>query len=235
FHYLFTHFFEDLFHYDSGFWKTMKALLFRPGIIIKEYLLGKRKSFVPPVKLYIFISFAAFFIPFILPDFDGDSDNVTEFKQGLQEGLKSDFEGIEVAGFQNIKTVQQLDSIQNILPEDKKVPDLEYRIFRQTLEAIENNTDSETAEIDTVENESDGLQVNLDDKKNFLGFSENGLSIGKYKNIKTAEQLDSIDNSFPKKERLDWASKKLFKKLLEFRQRQVEEGENLSGEFIEAF
>src|SRR5690606_6860862 len=102
-------------------------------------------------------------------------------------------------------------------------------------EAIENNTDSETAEIDTVENESDGLQVNLDDKKNFLGFSENGLSIGKYKNIKTAEQLDSIDNSFPKKERLDWASKKLFKKLLEIRQRQVEVGENLSGEYIEAF
>src|SRR5690606_29216275 len=73
FHYLFTHFFEDLFHYDSGFWKTVKNLLFRPGIIIKEYLSGKRKSFVPPVKLYIFISFAAFFIPFILPDFDGES------------------------------------------------------------------------------------------------------------------------------------------------------------------
>src|SRR5690606_38451168 len=62
FHYLFTHFVEDLVHYDSSFYKTVKALLFRPGRLTNEYLIGKRKTYVPPVKLYIFISFLCFFI-----------------------------------------------------------------------------------------------------------------------------------------------------------------------------
>jgi len=62
FHYLFTHFFEDFTHYDGQFWKTMKYLLFFPGKLTKIYLSGKRQLYVPPVKLYIFISFVTFFI-----------------------------------------------------------------------------------------------------------------------------------------------------------------------------
>jgi len=62
FHYLFTHFIEDFTHYDGQFWKTIKYLLFFPGKLTKEYLLGKRQQYVPPVKLYIFISFITFFL-----------------------------------------------------------------------------------------------------------------------------------------------------------------------------
>lgn len=36
------HFVEDLTHYDSGFWETMKFLLLRPARLTKEYLLGRR-------------------------------------------------------------------------------------------------------------------------------------------------------------------------------------------------
>lgn len=62
FHFLFTHFIEDFTHYDGQFWKTIKYLLFRPGKLTKEYLAGKRQQFVPPVKLYIFISFITFLL-----------------------------------------------------------------------------------------------------------------------------------------------------------------------------
>lgn len=67
FHFLFTHFVEDFTHYDGQFWKTMKYLLFRPGKLTKEYILGKRQQYVAPVKLYIFISFLTFFIPSLFP------------------------------------------------------------------------------------------------------------------------------------------------------------------------
>ncbi|GHT72330.1 hypothetical protein AGMMS50262_00680 [Bacteroidia bacterium] len=67
FHYLFVHFFEDFVHYDAKFWKTIFYLLFYPAKLTKEYLAGKRKSFVQPVQLYLFISFVVFFIPAILP------------------------------------------------------------------------------------------------------------------------------------------------------------------------
>lgn len=67
FHYLFTHFIEDFTHYDGQFWKTIKNLLFRPGRLTAIYLEGKRQLFVPPVKLYIFISFVTFFMFSIFP------------------------------------------------------------------------------------------------------------------------------------------------------------------------
>ena len=70
FHYLFTHFIQDFVHYDGRFWKTILYLLFRPAKLTKEYLSGKRKQYVPPVTLYIFISFITFLTLAILPESD---------------------------------------------------------------------------------------------------------------------------------------------------------------------
>ena len=62
FHYLFTHFLEDLVHYDNSFWKAIKYLLYSPATLSMVYLSGKRKQFMAPVKLFIFINFFAFFV-----------------------------------------------------------------------------------------------------------------------------------------------------------------------------
>lgn len=70
FYYLFTHFFEDFTHYDGQFWGATKNLLFNPGTLTTTYLEGKRQKFVPPVKLYIFVSFITFFIFALFPPFN---------------------------------------------------------------------------------------------------------------------------------------------------------------------
>jgi len=75
FHYLFTHFIEDFTHYDGQFWKTIKNLLFRPGKLTSIYLEGKRQLYVPPVKLYIFISFITFFMFSLFPLMNFDSSH----------------------------------------------------------------------------------------------------------------------------------------------------------------
>ena len=67
FHHLFIHFFEDLTHYENAFWKTIRNLLFKPSSLTKEYLSGKRMSYLAPVRLYIFISFVTFFLMAIIP------------------------------------------------------------------------------------------------------------------------------------------------------------------------
>jgi len=228
FHYLFAHFFEDLFHYDSGFWKTMKFLMLKPGRMVKEYLAGKRKTYVPPVKLYIFISFVTFFVPFILPDFGGQEEEKAMAEQisENQKNQNAEFEGIEVGGFKNIKTVQQLDSLQNSLPEGKKISDFQYAIYQKTLEAIEKNAET-PGDLTSHKNEEAGERTRI--------FSEEGINMGKYRNVKTVKDLDSIDSSLPKNERLGWFSKRAFKKLLDFREREVKGGENLTKEFTEAF
>ena len=60
FHHLFIHFFEDLTHYENAFWRTIKNLLFKPAALTKEYLYGKRLSYLAAGRLYILISFITF-------------------------------------------------------------------------------------------------------------------------------------------------------------------------------
>lgn len=69
---LFVHFFEDLTHYENSFWKTIRNLIFKPSSLTKEYLSGKRMSYLAPIRLYIFISFVTFFLISIIPDSPGD-------------------------------------------------------------------------------------------------------------------------------------------------------------------
>lgn len=58
---LITHFVSHYFHYDSKFWKTLKALWFSPGKLTRAYWEKQRMRYLPPISLYIFVS-AIFFI-----------------------------------------------------------------------------------------------------------------------------------------------------------------------------
>jgi hypothetical protein len=95
------HFFEDLTHYDSGFFKTIKYLLFNPVKLTKEYLAGKRKQYVAPIKLYFFISFITFLIPSILPPIDGKEivkEEKTYYDESKTKSNLKNKEGISVLG-----------------------------------------------------------------------------------------------------------------------------------------
>jgi len=47
---------EDLTHADSRLWRTLAALLFKPGFLTREFLAGRRASYLPPVRLYLVLS-----------------------------------------------------------------------------------------------------------------------------------------------------------------------------------
>ena len=50
------HFLADYFHYDSKFFKSLGYLFTRPGYLTKEYLEGKRVNYIPPLRLFFFIT-----------------------------------------------------------------------------------------------------------------------------------------------------------------------------------
>ncbi len=58
-----THFFYDITHFDSSFFTTVKDLLFKPGFLSKEYMAGRRKRYLHPIRMYVFTS-ALFFLLF---------------------------------------------------------------------------------------------------------------------------------------------------------------------------
>lgn len=58
---LISHFFEDLTHFDGKFFTTVKDLIMRPGFLTREYVAGRRMTYLNPIRMYIFIS-AMFFL-----------------------------------------------------------------------------------------------------------------------------------------------------------------------------
>ncbi|WP_299706634.1 DUF3667 domain-containing protein [uncultured Pontibacter sp.] len=53
-------FLEGTLHYDNKFWVTLKYLLFKPGLLTEKFNIGKRASYVPPFRLYVFVSILFF-------------------------------------------------------------------------------------------------------------------------------------------------------------------------------
>jgi hypothetical protein len=63
FWHMFTHFFNDITHFDGKFFTTLKDLVIKPGFLSAEYMKGRRMSYLNPVRMYVFTS-ALFFLVF---------------------------------------------------------------------------------------------------------------------------------------------------------------------------
>ena len=61
---LILHFFNDVTHFDGKFFSTLKDLLFKPGFLSKEYVKGRRASYLNPIRMYLFTSFIFFLVFF---------------------------------------------------------------------------------------------------------------------------------------------------------------------------
>jgi len=70
---LVSHFFRDITHFDGKFFSTLKYLFARPGFISKEYMIGRRASYVNPVRMYVFTSAFFFLVFFSFMNVDNNS------------------------------------------------------------------------------------------------------------------------------------------------------------------
>jgi len=62
FYHVVEEFLEGVFHFDGKVFNTAKLLLFKPGELTRQFLAGHRVPYVPPIRLYVFISFVFFFL-----------------------------------------------------------------------------------------------------------------------------------------------------------------------------
>lgn len=53
---------EALTHADSSLWRTLGPLLCRPGFLTQQFLDGRRARYLPPVRLYLVLSFLFFLL-----------------------------------------------------------------------------------------------------------------------------------------------------------------------------
>ncbi len=101
-----THFFYDITHFDSNFFHTVHHLVLKPGFLSQEYMLGRRASYLHPVKMYVFSS-AIFFLLFFSLFKPGDNLRIdfnksltpeerTEYINILEKELKQDTGNIQL-------------------------------------------------------------------------------------------------------------------------------------------
>ncbi len=78
-------FLEEFLKFDTRLWVTLKALAIQPGFLTSEYLLGRRVRYSAPIKLYLSLSFVAFFVFTFFPGTARKSEssgNPVGFTQG---------------------------------------------------------------------------------------------------------------------------------------------------------
>ena len=64
----------DTLNYDSRMWRTLKPLMFSPGLLSREYVFGRRARYTSPFRLYIIISLLTFLmVGFLLGSVDFSS------------------------------------------------------------------------------------------------------------------------------------------------------------------
>jgi hypothetical protein len=70
-------FFHDLlhgvFHFEGKIWRTLPMLAWKPGQLTREYIEGRRASYVSPIALFLFVVFLTFAV------FNATSGNTMKF------------------------------------------------------------------------------------------------------------------------------------------------------------
>jgi hypothetical protein len=114
---LISHFFEDLTHFDGKFFVTVKDLILRPGFLTREYVAGRRVTYLNPIRMYIFIS-AMFFLALFAESGESHDDHQDEnthavnvFRQQLADSLRSSKTDSLHAGF-NRTLATRLDTVK---------------------------------------------------------------------------------------------------------------------------
>ena len=169
FYHIFTHFVSDFFHYESSFWRTIRYLLFYPGRLSTEYMNGKRKSYTNPFSLYIFISFLAFFIPSVIPDFSQKSDadatgfsidnTITKDQKIMIDDLSAMVDTIKATkkrgklnykineNYGTLQSVEEMEAVHQSLPEEKRISQSEYLFHKNILKTISNPDDKSSEKL----------------------------------------------------------------------------------------
>ena len=94
--YFFSEFLSGMFNLDSKIFRTLKLLFLKPGMLSKEFIAGRRNSYIPPVRLYLIGSLIYFTISALLND---------------PVKLKSDHSSITQDGI--VITLDELDSLKS--------------------------------------------------------------------------------------------------------------------------
>jgi hypothetical protein len=151
---LISHFFEDLTHFDGKFFITVKDLILRPGFLTREYVAGRRMTYLNPIRMYIFIS-AIFFLALFASSSESNDEHQDEnthavniYRQQLADSLRSAKTDSLHAGF-NRTLATRLDTVKTRSTNESL--GLKYSTSGIVLIDIEENKYNTVREYDSIQ------------------------------------------------------------------------------------
>ncbi len=107
------HFFLELLegtiHFDTKSIRTFLALLFKPGHLTLLYNEGKRVRYVPPLRLYIFISFIFFLVIGLIPNKPASEKNKSNFSITFGSISSNELRGVKEEKLDSLFTAMKIE------------------------------------------------------------------------------------------------------------------------------
>jgi hypothetical protein len=115
----------DLFNFDSRIWRSLVALVFKPGGLTAAYLAGQRARYAPPFRMYVITSLTFFvlfsFVRLTAPSTDEAAAAINETAASIDASVNAAVaEALEGAGVRE--------------PEQSEPPNAEPGAFNVTLD-----------------------------------------------------------------------------------------------------
>jgi hypothetical protein len=203
-----THLVYDIMHFDSKFFATLKFLLLRPGFLSKEYLHGRRASYLHPIRMYVFTSAIFFIIFFTFVAKHNDLE--TEIYNNTTDST----------GSGKIEINKQISVLRDSL---KKVNDpTERREIEKEIQGL----NTVLSYIPASEKED---SIEHHNKK-----GDDVISVGK-KLQKSKKEYDSLQQKLPESERDNWLVRLLTYRAIYINQKYKGDSERFREDFIEKF
>jgi Protein of unknown function (DUF3667) len=108
---LVSHFFQDITHFDGKFFSSLKWLVLKPGFLSREYMVGRRASYLNPIRFYVFTSALFFLIFFSLYKFD----------PGKNISIAGDVNNIPVSEIKTMDSVRYRAFVDTLLKSDSSL------------------------------------------------------------------------------------------------------------------
>ena len=218
---LVSHFFEDMTHFDGKFFTSLKDLLFKPGFLSKEYVLGRRVRYLNPIRMYLFTSAIFFLIFFSLYTVDEKSFNGVE----VNGKTLAEINKMDSAHFREFS--KKLNSGTSMGKQEfkEKIDQMDAATFKELSQKIKENkvfTKQEVkATIDTMDSVrlrafsksvTKGLPMSRADFK--LSFENFSVAPGNYRSKK---EYDSLLKAGVKKH--NWLERQIVYKSIELKEK----------------
>lgn len=206
---LVSHFVYDITHFDGKFFSSMKYLLLKPGFLTREYMRGRRASYLNPIRMYVFTS--AFFFILVFSLTKGESDLLTD--NNVEEKL--------------VKERQELM---------KQISTAKDTVVLQKLKSQLNENDSDlvlleaTGVIEKSPYLSDSVRQRLKPGMPKLNVTSLGLKLRK-----TVEEYDSAQAALPKEKRDGWLKHYIARKTIQVNAKYHDRPGEFKEHFIEKF